>query len=289
MKVEVWPEHGPLNSKDIFKKFIKSLQEAGDEVSVNKEIDGDVAVIWSVLWRGRMLKYQNIWERYRKAGKPVVVLEVGGLLRNISFKIGINGINRDADFANQTFDDQRWPLFKHELRPWNPTGDLIVICGQHDSSEQWKGLPRMSQWIEQQITEIRKYTTRPILVRPHPRNVIHFDENKFKNVKVRLPKRDYMTYDDTDFKATLERTWAVVNHSSNPAMEAVMRGIPVFVSESSLCHNVGNIKLADINTPAMPNRLTWANKLAYTEWFADEIEQGIPWARIKNRLEEKYL
>ena len=289
MKVEVWPEHGPLNSKDIFKKFIKSLQEAGDEVSVNKETDGDVAVIWSVLWRGRMLKYQNIWERYRKAGKPVVVLEVGGLLRNISFKIGINGINRDADFANQTFDDQRWPLFKHELRPWNPTGDLIVICGQHDSSEQWKGLPRMSQWIEQQITEIRKYTTRPILVRPHPRNVIHFDENKFKNVKVRLPKRDYMTYDDTDFKATLERTWAVVNHSSNPAMEAVMRGIPVFVSESSLCHNVGNIKLADINTPAMPNRLTWANKLAYTEWFADEIEQGIPWARIKNRLEEKYL
>jgi|TARA_R110000822_G_scaffold21401_1_gene67756 hypothetical protein len=289
MRIEIWPEHGPQNSKEIFKKFIKSLQDAGDQVSINKETNGDVAVIWSVLWRGRMLQYQSIWERYRKAGKPIIVIEVGGLLRNISFKIGINGINRDADFANQTFDDQRWPLFKHELRPWNPTGDLIVICGQHDASEQWKGLPKMSQWIEQQIIEIRKYTTRPILVRPHPRNVINFDENKFKNVKVRLPKRDYMTYDDTDFKATLERTWAVVNHSSNPAMEAVIKGIPVFVSESSLCHDVGNIKLADINTPAMPNRLSWANKLAYTEWFADEIEQGIPWARIKNRLEEKYL
>ena len=147
----------------------------------------------------------------------------------------------------------------------------------------------MSSWIEQQIAEIRKYTTRPILVRQHPRNVITFDENKFKNVKVRLPKRDYRTYDDTDFKATLERTWAVVNHSSNPAMEAVMRGIPVFVSESSLCHDVGNIKLAEINTPAMPNRLTWTNQLAYTEWFEDEIEQGLPWARIKARLLEKYL
>ena len=56
-----------------------------------------------------MRKYKSIWERYRKAGKPVIVLEVGGLRRNISFKIGINGINRDADFANQTFDDQRWP------------------------------------------------------------------------------------------------------------------------------------------------------------------------------------
>ena len=147
----------------------------------------------------------------------------------------------------------------------------------------------MAVWIEQQINEIRKYTTRPILVRPHPRNIMHLDEKKFKNVKVRLPKRDYRTYDDTDFKATLERTWAVVNHSSNPAMEAVMKGIPVFVSESSLCHDVGNISLADINTPAMPNRLGWANKLAYTEWFEDEIEQGLPWARIKKRLEEKYI
>jgi len=289
MKIEVWTEHGPQNSKPIFEAFIKSLTDAGEEVVLNRSSNADVAVIWSVLWQGRMQGYKKIWDEYRNAGKPVIVMEVGGLLRNISFKIGINGINRDADFANQTFDDQRWPLFKHELRPWNPTGDLIVICGQHDASEQWKGLPRMSTWIEQQITEIRKYTTRPILVRPHPRNTISFTENKFKNVKVRLPKRDFMTYDDTDFKATLERTWAVVNHSSNPAMEAIIKGIPVFVSESSLCHDVGNIKLADINTPAMPNRLTWANKLAYTEWFVDEIEQGLPWARIKNRLEEKYL
>ena len=289
MKIEVWTDHGPQNSKPIFEAFIKSLTDAGEEVVLNRSSNADVAVIWSVLWQGRMQGYKKIWDEHRNAGKPVIVMEVGGLLRNISFKIGINGINRDADFANQTFDDQRWPLFKHELRPWNPTGDLIVICGQHDASEQWKGLPRMSQWIEQQITEIRKYTTRPILVRPHPRNVINFNENKFKNVKVRLPKRDYMTYDDTDFKATLERTWAVVNHSSNPAMEAVIKGIPVFVSESSLCHDVGNIKLADINTPAMPNRLTWANRLAYTEWFEDEIEQGLPWARIRARLEERYL
>ncbi len=289
MKIEVWTKHGPMNSKPIFKAFIKSLREAGEDVHVDKDVNGDVAVIWSVLWQGRMQGYQKIWNGFRSKGKPVIVLEVGGLRRNLSFKIGINGINRDADFANQNVDNKRWPLFKHELRPWNPTGDLIVICGQHDTSEQWRGLPRMSQWIEQQITEIRRYTTRPILVRPHPRNTIMFNESKFKNVKVRLPKRDFRTYDDTDFKATLERTWAVVNHSSNPAMEAVIKGIPVFVSESSLCHDVGNIKLADINTPAMPNRLGWAERLSYTEWFEDEIEQGLPWSRLKKRLEGRYL
>tara|TARA_Y100001958_G_C21242067_1_gene570191 strand:- start:1736 stop:2608 length:873 start_codon:yes stop_codon:yes gene_type:complete len=289
MKIEVWTEYGPLNSKKIFEAFVKSLEQAGEQVYLNKSVNADVAVIWSVLWRGRMLGYQKVWNEFRSKGKPVIVLEVGGLRRNKSFKIGINGINRDADFANQNFDDKRWPLFEHELRPWNPTGDMIIICGQHDASEQWKGLPKMSSWIAEQIHEIRRYTSRPILVRPHPRNLIQFRENDFKNVKIRLPKRDFRTYDDTDFKATLERTWAVVNHSSNPAMEAVIRGIPVFVSESSLCHDVGNIKLTDINTPAMPNRKHWANKLAYTEWFEDEIEKGKPWNRIKKRLIERYL
>jgi hypothetical protein len=72
-------------------------------------------------------------------------------------------------------------------------------------------------------------------------------------------------------------------------MEAVIKGIPVFVSESSLCHDVGNVQLADINTPAMPNRHSWADQLAYTEWFEDEIEKGLPWHRIRLRLKEKYL
>ena len=289
MIVEIWPAHGPLNSKPIFDAFINSLTKAGEKLLINKSGNADVAVIWSVLWRGRMENYRHIWQRYRNEGKPVIVIEVGGLRRNKSFKIGINGINRKADFANQDFDDKRWPLFEHNFKPWNTTGDLIVICGQHDSSEQWRGLPKMNQWIGDQITTIRKYTQRPILVRPHPRNQIQFVEDDYKNVKLRLPKRDFKTYDDTDFKATLERTWAVVNHSSNPAMEAVINGVPVFVSEDSLCHDVGNTSLADINTPAMPARQKWANKLSYTEWFPEEIEKGIPWERIKHRLKEKYI
>ncbi len=289
MRIEVWPEHGPLNSKNIFEAFIESLRNDGHEVIVNQDANADVAVIWSVLWRGRMEKNRSIWNKYRQSGRPVIVLEVGGLKRNITFKVGINGINREADFANQEFDGERWKKFNINFKPWNPTGDMIVICGQHDASEQWKNLPRMEQWIEKQIKEIRQYTTRPILVRPHPRNHVGFPKDKFKNVKIRIPKRDFTTYDDTDFKATLERTWAVVNHSSNPAMEAVFNGIPVFVSDKSLCYEVGNEKLIDINTPAMPKRTDWANKLAYTEWWEDEIRQGLPWERIKKRLEEKYL
>ena len=103
------------------------------------------------------------------------------------------------------------------------------------------------------------------------------------------PVIDVSTIDDTDFKDTLKDAWAVVNHSSNPAIEAVINGIPVFVSEASLCYEVGNHSFATINNPVMPDRTSWVNKLSYTEWFPDEIEKGLPWTRIKKRLQEAYL
>ena len=50
MRIEIWPQHGPLNSKPIFDAFITSLQNAGEQLYINKSADNaDVAVIWSVL------------------------------------------------------------------------------------------------------------------------------------------------------------------------------------------------------------------------------------------------
>ena len=106
---------------------------------------------------------------------------------------------------------------------------------------------------------------------------------------MKRPIIDRSTIDDTDFKENLKDVWAVVNHSSNPAMEAIINGVPVFVSRDSLCYTVGNTDISQINNPSMPDRQNWANQLSYTEWFPDEIANGEPWRRIKKRLEEKYL
>ena len=289
MKIEIWPAHGPLNSKIVFEKFIKSLRTSGEQVYENQHVHhGDVAVIWSVLWQGRMRKYKDIWDRYRNANKPVIVIEVGGIKRNETWKIGINGVNREADFANQDADATRWSKFGVKLLPWKQTGEDIIICGQHTNSHQWRNNPPMSAWFDQQITQIRKYTDRPIVLRPHPRNHVTLDIKKYSNVKIVSPQRDNKTYDDTDLTSRLKSAWALVSHSSNPAMTAAMHGIPIYVSESSLSYDVGNDSYQNINNPNMPDRQKWANKLAYTEWWPDEIEQGVPWKRIKKRLEENY-
>tara|TARA_B100000745_G_C20144027_1_gene392299 strand:- start:842 stop:1714 length:873 start_codon:yes stop_codon:yes gene_type:complete len=289
MRISVYPKFGPINSKKVFEAFIESLEKAGDEIQLNCDGNNDVTVIWSVLWQGRMLGYKKIWDECQLKNKPIVVLEVGGIKRNETFKVGINGVNREADFANQDVDGERWKKFNIELKPWQSTGDTIIICGQHHRSHQWRNNPTMNLWFEQQINEIRKHTNRPILVRPHPRNPVGLDTSKWKNVSCKPPQRDYNTIDDTDFKETLKHAWAVINYSSNPAMMAVFNGIPVFVSAQSLCYDVGNTNLSNINKPSMPDRNNWANKLAYTEWTTEEIKQGLPWRRIKKRLEEKYL
>ena len=278
-----------MNSKPVFDALLKSMQQAGDTVLVNRDDgDCDVAVIWSVLWQGRMAKYRQIWDTYRNKNKPVVVVEVGGIKRNETWKIGINGINREADFANDIVDGERWKKFNIDLKPWRQTGEDIIVCGQHTSSHQWRNNPSMSEWFEKQIIGIRKYTDKPITIRPHPRNQVTMDVKKYKNVRIVRPQPDRSTYDDTDLAERLKTAWAVVSHSSNPAMTAVFSGVPVYVSEASLSHEVGNKSFENINDPHMPDRQQWANKLAYTEWWIEEIQQGQPWQRIKKQLETKW-
>ena len=287
MKISVYPAYGSLNSKPVFDAFIENLKNKKEDFQINKhDHDTDVAVIWSVLWQGRMQNNLKIWKEFKALNKPVVVLEVGGIKRNVTWKMGINGVNRDADFAVSPHFDGRWEKFKIDLKPWKRSGKNIIVCGQHDSSEQWRSLPKMNNWLLEQVTAIKKVSDKKIIIRPHPRNPITI---KMAGVETQVPKKDPTSYDDTDFVKHLNDAWAVVNHSSNPAMQSVFNGTPVFVSESSLSYDMGNKDYSTIEKPNIPDREEWAQKLAYTEWWIDEIKEGTPWERIRNRLKEKYL
>ena len=72
MKFSLYTNHGALNSKPVFEAFAKSLVDAGHSVMYNEPYrvfdhydSYDVAVIWSVLWNGRMSPNQAIWEQNR--------------------------------------------------------------------------------------------------------------------------------------------------------------------------------------------------------------------------------
>ena len=282
MKVKIFSEHGAMNSQPVFDAFRQSLKH----YDITESEDYDFAVIWSVLWNGRMAKNKPVWEYCVKNNKPVVVLEVGGIKRGTTWKVGINGINREAYFGEPGNADDRAKLFGLELKPWQ-TGRDIIICCQNPYSHQWRKMPSPGTWVYDTIETIRKYTARPIIIRDHPRARLEYIEIEFTNVSRQAPRKIDGTYDDFDFD--FHNAHAVVNWSSNPATQAVIGGVPVFVGPESLAWDVGNHDLTTINDPIKPDRTQWLNDLAYTEWTVEEIQNGKPLSRIYNKLEQLVL
>jgi|TARA_B100001094_G_scaffold48853_1_gene44230 hypothetical protein len=287
----LYTDYGALNSKPVFEAFAKSITDAGHTVIYNEPYrvmdhysNYDVAVIWSVLWNGRMTRNKQVWEQNRKLNRPVIVLEVGGIERGTTWKVGLNGINRDAYFGDKDNDRTRADSLGLVCKPWRSNGDFILVCGQHDKSLQWQNMPRMSNWFLNTYDEIRKYTQRPIVFRPHPRCRLEHIERGLKNVHRQEPHHVNGTYDDFDMG--FSNVWATVSYSSNPGTHSCINGVPAFVSTHSLAYDVGNDIdfLYDIEDPLMPDRQQWLNDYAHTEYTIEEISQGTPLKYLTSML-----
>ena len=279
MKFSLWTDYGALNSRPVFDVFATSLVDNGHTIVYNDNT-ADVDVIWSVLFNGRMARNKTIWENK----KPTIVLEVGGIKRGTTWKVGLNGINRDAYFGEQDNDRTRADSLGLVCKPWRSNGDFILICGQHDKSLQWQNMPPMSNWFLNIYDEIRKYTERPIVFRPHPRCRLDHIERGLKNVYRQEPNHIANTYDDFDMG--FDNVWATVSYSSNPGTHSCINGVPAFVSTHSLAYNISNDIdfLFDIENPMMPDRTQWLNDYAHTEYTLEEISQGIPLKNLTSRL-----
>lgn len=287
----LYTDNGALNSKPVFDAFAQSVVEAGHTVIYNEPYrvmnhynNYDIAVIWSVLWNGRMSKNQQIWEINRNNNKPVIVLEVGGIKRGTTWKVGLNGINRDAYFGPSDMDNSRSVDFGLSLKSWRTDGEYILLCGQHEQSEQWRDMPRMSDWVMSTIETIQQHSDRPIIFRPHPRCPLPHIEHEFKNVIRQNPVKIDGTYDDFDM--SFNNVWATISYSSNPGIHSILQGVPAFVGPASLAYDAANDIdfLHDIENPVMPDRQQWLNDYAWTEFTIDEIKNGIPLKRLTNMI-----
>ena len=281
MRFSLFKQFGALNSQPVFEAFEHSLRQAGHTI-LDDSMHADVAVIWSVLFHGRMAANKPIWDYYTKTGKKVIVLEVGGIKRGTTWKVGLNGINRDGYFGNTGASGDRATALKINLKQWKDEGEYILICGQHDKSLQWQNMPRMSHWIMNIIDEVQRYCDKPIVFRPHPRCRLDHIERQYKNVYRDDPIKLDNTYDD--YNLSFKDCHAVISWSSNPGPQAILAGVPVFCGPSSLAYDVGNKDISTIKYPLKPNRKQWLNDYAWTEFTIEEIANGIPLKRLTSRL-----
>ena len=272
MRFRLYREHGALNSVPVFNAFEKGLRSLGHEIVENNE---EVAVIWSVLWQGRMAANQTVYQRCQQHGIHIVIIEVGNLLRNTTWRISLNHINGLGEFANsENLDPSRPEKLGVSLQPLkeNRRHEILIAC-QHQASLQWQGQVPMAKWVQDTVFKLQQISPRKIVIRPHPRSPFYVD---VPGARMERPERVPGSYDDFNIDYNYH---CVINYNSGPAVQAAINGVPVICDASSLAYPVSE-KLENMENLQMPDRSEWFLKLCHTEWTVDEIANGIPITRL---------
>jgi hypothetical protein len=234
--------------------------------------------------------------------KPFLVCEEGAFRQFpeykrfgwYSYKNGI-GI-----FDNGDIDSNRWQQFKKDtgisIPDWNSPGENILIMAQieKDSAliEMYEaGYTSFVEFVIEQIYTLRKYTDRPIVVRPHPRAVYSFDTaiNTLHNIKNVSVSKNF-SYDTENslnggsgLQTDLDSAYCVVTYSSNSGVEAVCQGIPTFaLSSTSSIYDIAHTDLSLIeNLNYNIDIEKWCNQIAYSVWSPSELGSGETWTHFK--------
>jgi len=271
--VAYFPSQLAQNSGPVLSAMLSALQQHGIRICENS-YDADAAIIWSVLWSGRMAANQEVWVRYRDSKRPVIVADVGSLYRGETWKIALNSITANGCYGHTENLDWDRPKKLGISQAINVSRNpRIVIAAQHARSLQVAGLVSMEGWVVQQVERLRTVTDRPIVVRPHPRSpldwagLVHLPPD----VVIEKPVKVANTYDSYNLAFDCH---ALVNHNSGPGIQAALAGTRPIVDSSSLAYPV-SIQLADIEQPYTVDRDQWLVEICHTEYTVKEIKQGL--------------
>ena len=272
MRVAYFPNQCAQNSGPVMQAMLASLRNAGHVVEENSW-DSDAAIIWSVLWSGRMSANQAVWSHYRQQSRPVIVVDIGALYRGETWKIAVNSVTANGYYGHtENLDWDRPRRLGISLAINLSRNPRIVVAAQHARSQQVVGLVSMEGWVVQQVEQLRKVTDRPIVVRPHPRSpldwagLVHLP----RNVTIEQPQKIANTYDSYNLAFDCH---ALINHNSGPGIQAALAGTRPVVDVTSLAHPV-SVSMADIEQPYTVDRDQWLVEICHTEYTLEEIKQG---------------
>jgi hypothetical protein len=272
-RLAIFPSQVSTAGTNIYADFSRST---GWQLEENS-LDADAAVIWSILWHGRMAKNQHIYERYRNQKKPVIIIETGVIKRNETYKISVNETDRYGGYWDATDDTDPDRVYRM-LGHFNQIkgGNKILICSQNPFSRNWKKYRNedsnetMEDWVRTKVAWAMSWSDRPIEIRPHPRYSL-----RLPDLQHLIVNPQYTVKDDTNLVKVFEDCFMVVNYNSYPGIQARLHGLNTSLHHSSLAA-IG--KTDDIHDD---DQEFWLNFMSRTEFTHDEIRSGFAWDKIK--------
>lgn len=144
------------------------------------------------------------------------------------------------------------------VRPWQRGGKHVVVVEQSAHFLALSGTG--TDWLARTLEVLRRSTSRPL--------------------RVRRWNRDKGGAAAT-LGADLEGAWALVTHMSAAANEALLAGVPVFVTGPCAATPLASGPLSEIEKPRyIDGREEWAAGLANSHWTMDELRDGTAWRRL---------
>jgi hypothetical protein len=162
--------------------------------------------------------------------------------------------------------DDRAALAKKRLEPWRQSGSHVVIVSPSEricrALSKLRGVPGnardWSRWAEMKV---KQHTSRPVMVKEK----------------------------GGSFLDAIKTAWAVVSLSSVAEVEAVIHGVPVFVTRDSPAAPVGLQDLSLIESPIYPDREMWLRTLAYSQFHLSELADGTTKTIVEQLYGDFYL
>ena len=134
-------------------------------------------------------------------------------------------------------------------------GEHILIC---PSSAGIHTYLKKTNWLNDTVNEIKKYTDRPIKIREKPRKA----------------GTSGPAVADIPLEKDLENAWACVTSCSISAVEAVLQGVPVFSDPKSFAWSMSSASLSEIEDPLYLDPSQWLYSLAYQQFTPQEFANG---------------
>jgi hypothetical protein len=169
------------------------------------------------------------------------------------------------------------------LKDYRTIGDHILVCLQRNGGWSMGSLD-VQDWAIQTINTLRQHADRPIVIRAHPGDKAsrEYLDPRSPKCKIKFSKAVRLST-NANLIDDLRNCWAAVNYNSSPVVGAAIEGIPIFVMDpiKSQCRDVANTDLAQIETPQMPDRQPWVERLAMFHWNFDELKSGECWTHMR--------
>ena len=253
-----------------------------------------------------------VYDFVESSGKPYMVFETAVFKRNARrgpwqtwhWRLGWWHLLGPGKFNNKNSPPDRWEKIKAQqdlqVLPWRKRGEHILIPLQKNNDSVVQSMMTrygsMREWLNLTIREIRRYSDRPILIRPtiKTNKLTYQGAMSMPGVSVSTTYTDNPSSDGTKFTRNieggpgllteLENAWAVVGYNTSTLFESIMDGIPTVSLDRDALTRPCSINICQIEDPPQDiERMQWLYDMSYISWSMEEIQTGVTWEHLKGK------